>query len=267
MKTLRFLDQTVGVVAPALVGRYAARIFVRPREAKPRNMNGWTLLSSPQERHYVAWGKSVVDAKKKVLIIHGWESHAGHMNILTDALNTAGADVVALDAPAHGDAAGETTNAIQFAAALVQVSKDLGPFDALIGHSMGGGAAFIAIADGMRVGKVVTIGSPFLFSDVLHRFAKYIGLPPKAERAFVDCVEKKTGRSWDETRGDVVAPKVRQPCLVVHDLSDKEIPFSDAENLVKVLPDGEIYQTEGLGHRRILHDRTTAAYIAKWITS
>jgi pimeloyl-ACP methyl ester carboxylesterase len=271
MKTLRFLDRTIGVVAPSLVGLYAARIFVRPRESQPRNMTGWTLLTEPHdEQHYVAWGKSAEvssNANKKVLIIHGWESHAGHMNVLSDALVSAGFDVVAMDAPAHGDAAGEATNAIQFAAALLRVSKELGPFDGLIGHSMGGGAAFIAIADGLNVGKLVTIGSPYLFSDVLHRFARYIGLPPKAERAFVDRIEKLTGRSWDETRGDVVAPKVHQPCLVVHDLDDKEIPFSDAENLLKVLPKGELYQTNGLGHRRILHDRTTAAYIAKWLIS
>ena len=268
MKTLRFLDRTIGAIAPSLVGLYAARIFVRPREGKPRNMNGWTLLSSPQiQRQYVAWGKSAQGSSKKVLIIHGWESHAGHMNVLSDALVNAGLNVVALDAPAHGDAEGETTNAIQFAAALLRVSKDLGPFDAIVGHSMGGGAAFIAIADGMQVGKVVTIGAPYLFSDVLHRFAKYIGLPPKAEKSFVDRIEQLTGRSWDETRGDVVAPKVHQPCLVVHDQDDKEIPFSDAENLLKVLPQGEIYKTKGLGHRRILHDRTTAAYIAQWISA
>lgn len=267
---LRFLDRTLGKIAPALVGLYAAKIFVRPREGKPRNMNGWALLSAKSQRRYVAWGKTAPQEKsnisnKKILIIHGWESHAGHMNILADALNAKALDVVALDAPAHGDAEGETTNAIQFAAALIQVSKDLGPFDGLIGHSMGGGAAFIAISDGMQVGKLVTIASPYLFSDVLHRFAQYIELPPKAEQAFVDRIEKMTGRSWDETRGDVVAPKVSQPCLVVHDLDDKEIPFSDAKELVKVLPQGVIYQTQGLGHRRILRDKSTAAVIAQWL--
>jgi len=268
MKTLRFLDRTIGSIVPSLVGLYAAHIFVRPREGKPRNMNGWIRLEpTGSERHYVAWSKDAAGSTKKALIIHGWESHAGHMNVLSDALVSAGVSVVALDAPAHGDAAGDSTNAIQFAAALLRVSKELGPFDTLIGHSMGGGAAFIAISDGMQVGKVVTIGSPYLFSDVLHRFARYIELPPKAEKAFVDRVEKLTGRSWDETRGDVVAPKVHQPCLVVHDRQDKEIPFSDAENLIKVLPQGELYATEGLGHRRILHDRTTASYIANWITS
>lgn len=270
MKTLRFLDRTLGTIAPGVVGLYAARIFVRPREGKARNMASWTRLSPSQTRNYVAWGKAATTSElptKKILIIHGWESHAGHMNILADALNAQGLDVVALDAPAHGDASGEATNAIQFAAALIQVSKDLGPFDGLIGHSMGGGAAFIAIADGMQVGKLVTIGSPYLFSDVLQRFAKYIDLPPKAAKVFVDRVEGMTGRSWDETRGDVVAPKVYQPTLVVHDVDDKEIPFSDAEQLAKKLQRAEIYKTTGLGHRRILRDRTTAAYIATWLAN
>ena len=263
MKTLRVLDRAIGPIFPGLVGLYAARIFVKPREGKPRNMNGWELLASKGQ--YVAWGKKSPNSTKSVLLIHGWESHAGHMSVLADALLTQGISVVALDAPAHGDAEGDATNAIQFAAAMLKASHDLGPFYALIGHSMGGGAAFIALAGGLQVEKVVTIASPYLFSDVLHRFAQYINLPAKAEKSFVNRIERLTGRSWDETRGDVVAPKVKQPVLVVHDSDDKEIPFGDAEALLRVLKHGEILQTHNLGHRRILRDRETSAAIARWI--
>jgi len=263
MKTIRFLDRTIGWILPGLVGLVASKIFVKPRQVKSRNMSSWTLLHSAGD--YVAWGKSVPGAKRTVLIIHGWESHAGHMNILAEALNSAGFNVVAMDAPAHGDAKGKATNAIQFAAALLKISDELGPFDTVIGHSMGGGALFIALSDGLSINKVVTIGSPFLFSDVLERFAKYMDLPPRARKSFIDRVEAFTGRSWDETRGDVVAPKVKQPTLIVHDEQDKEIPFSDALALEKAIPNATILKTSGLGHRRILRDRTTASAIAEWI--
>lgn len=267
LKALRLIDQMAGPVFPGITGLYAAKIFVRPSDSKSRNMSGWELLVTGGS--YVAWGKKVAlessTTAKTVLLIHGWESHAGHMSTLADALTAEGFDVVALDAPAHGDAEGSATNAIQFAAALMAASTKLGPFYAVVGHSMGGGAAFIALADGLQVEKVVTIASPFLFSDVLHRFALHIGLPPKAEKSFVDRIEKMTGRSWEETRGDVVAPKVTQPVLVVHDLEDKEIPVSDALALINLLPHGQLLETSGLGHRRILRDRNTALAIAKWL--
>ena len=265
MKALRLLDRIIGPIFPGITGLYAARIFVKPRDGKSRNMSGWNLLVPGGA--YVAWGKTAKtgDTSRTVLLIHGWESHAGHMSVLADALTAKGFNVVALDAPAHGDAEGSATNAIQFAAALLAASQKLGPFCALVGHSMGGGAAFIALADGLPVEKVVTIASPFLFSDVLHRFAQHIGLPPKAEKIFVDRIERMTGRSWEETRGDVVARKVTQPVLVVHDVEDKEIPLSDALDLMKVLQHGQLMQTTGLGHRRILRDRETALAIAQWI--
>ena len=267
LKALRLLDRLIGPIFPGITGLYAAKIFVKPRVGKSRNRSGWNLLVPGGS--YVAWGKSEVKdgPSRKVLLIHGWESHAGHMSVLADALISMGFDVVALDAPAHGDAEGSATNAIAFAAALLAVSQKLGPFYAIVGHSMGGGAAFIALADGLPVEKVVTIASPFLFSDVLHRFAQHIGLPPKAEKSFVDRVERTTGRSWDETRGDVVARTVTQPVLVVHDVEDKEIPMSDALALMQVLHHGQLMQTTGLGHRRILRDRETALAIAQWISA
>jgi hypothetical protein len=51
----------------------------------------------------------------------------------------------------------------------------------------------------------------------------------------------------------------------VHDEQDKEIPFSDALALEKAIPNATILKTNGLGHRRILRDRTTASVIAEWI--
>jgi pimeloyl-ACP methyl ester carboxylesterase len=266
LKALRLLDRLFGPIFPGITGLYAAKIFVKPRDGKSRNMGGWNLLVPGGT--YVAWGKNAKtsDTPRTVLLIHGWESHAGHMSVLADALNVSGFNVVALDAPAHGDAEGSATNAIQFAAALLAASQKLGPFYAVVGHSMGGGAAFIALADGLPVKKVVTIASPFLFSEVLHRFAQHIGLPPKAEKSFVDRVERLTGRSWDETRGDVVTRKVTQPVLVVHDVEDKEIPLTDALDLMRVLQHGHLMQTTGLGHRRILRDRDTALAIAQWIS-
>ena len=51
----------------------------------------------------------------------------------------------------------------------------------------------------------------------------------------------------------------------MHDVQDKEIPFSDALALEKAIPNATVLKTDGLGHRRILRDRTTAAAIAEWI--
>jgi len=44
------------------------------------------------------------------------------------------------------------------------------------------------------------------------------------------------------------------PVLLIHDTSDKEIPFAEALRLQQAMPTAILYQTQGLGHRRVLRD-------------
>jgi pimeloyl-ACP methyl ester carboxylesterase len=52
-----------------------------------------------------AWGEGPT-----VLLAHGWESRRTHWSAFVPALTAAGYRAVAIDAPAHGDSPGETSN-------------------------------------------------------------------------------------------------------------------------------------------------------------
>ena len=75
--------------------------------------------------------------------------------------------VIGIDGDAHGDSPGSRTNPIAFAAKLLAASQELGPLDAVIGHSFGAAAIVIAISIGMQVTKMVYIAGPSDYRNVL----------------------------------------------------------------------------------------------------
>ncbi|MDX2010999.1 MAG: alpha/beta fold hydrolase [Myxococcaceae bacterium] len=260
MRLLRLTNQVLGRVAPGAVGERARQIFMRPRPGRASSLPEAERLVLASG--LVAWRRSPrVAPKGRVLALHGWESRAAHLRGLIGPLVDAGAEVVALDAPAHGDSPGREAHPVAFAQALHAAAAALGPFDAAFGHSMGGGALLLALAEGLPVARAAVLGAPSSIDGVLHRFAGFIGLPGRAERAFVETVERTVGRRPAEVSASVLAPRVHQPVLVVHDENDLEVPFSDAEELVRVLSSASLVATRGLGHRRLLKDAAVAQAI------
>ncbi len=78
------------------------------------------------------------------LLAHGWASRASHMAIIARGLARQGHRVVAFDQPAHGrsrDKGGTTTNGFEFGRAIAAVGRACGPFDAVVGHSLGAASA------------------------------------------------------------------------------------------------------------------------------
>ncbi len=64
-----------------------------------------------------------------------------------------------------------------------------------------------------------------------------------------------------------VAKEVNIPVLVIHDKQDEDVPVNCAEHIYKHLPNGRIFITDGLGHRKILGDKTTIQHILAFTAS
>ncbi len=116
------------------------------------------------------WGQG----PRTALILHGWGSHAARFAPLARSLVAQEWRVLAIDAPGHGSAPGWRSSLPQFIAALDQVVQDLGPAQALIGHSLGALAAInwlgqSADPDRAAIGHLVLVscpsGVPFLIDN------------------------------------------------------------------------------------------------------
>jgi pimeloyl-ACP methyl ester carboxylesterase len=93
--------------------------------------------------HLVEWG----DRGPVVLLLHGFLEHAHAWDLVAPALATAGYRVLALDWRGHGDSewigAGGYYHFPDYVADLAGIVRALGGRAALVGHSMGAGAAVL----------------------------------------------------------------------------------------------------------------------------
>lgn len=197
------------------------------------------------------------EARRRVLLVHGWGGRASDMFGFARALAASGVGVVAYDAPAHGDSTGRRTDLPRSAEALRAVCDAMGPFDAAVTHSFGGMVAALAVEGGrplagrVEFGSLVLVSPPACLGDLTHRFGSGTGLSVSTIRAMQDHITRRTGRPLAEfATGLLLKGNVRR-LLVIHDQDDREIPFADGRAVAEAAGGGLI-ATRRLGHRRVL---------------
>lgn len=258
----------MGSFAPHWAAAKAERLFrtppprpVGPLERSVLAEAVKTYLHSPDgELAVYRWGQG-----PRVLLIHGWGGAAGQFHPLIQPLLRAGFSVVAFDAPAHGASSGELSSLPQFAAATLEVAERYGPFDALVSHSMGGAAASLAMAQGLKVKRAVYIAPPADAYDWYRKFSRMLGFSPALEEETKQRMEEHIDFDFSTLNAETLGPKIETPLLVIHDHQDKEVAWEDGRRTVENLPHAQLLSTEGLGHRRILRDpdvmRATLAFL------
>jgi pimeloyl-ACP methyl ester carboxylesterase len=241
---------------------------MRPRRARQRS---WEAdVEARAERSRLRTGLSALRWNSSapglpVLCIHGWEGRATQFDPLAQRLVNGGMSVVAVDGPAHGASPGREANPVEFAKALLLVDHELGPFRAVVGHSMGAGASAIALSWGLRASSAVLLASPSSITGVLSRYAAFVGLPPAAEAAFFERVARHVGFGSSELDVAQVAQTLDLPGLIVHDRSDLEVPFGDGESIAQHWPRASFAPVEGLGHRRLIRDPDVISRVAEFL--
>lgn len=189
-----------------------------------------------------------------VLLSHGWSSHALRFLPWIAPLREAGYAVVGFDQVGHGNSGGRRSTLPDFAAVLADVAQRHGEAAAVIGHSLGGAAATLALADGMAVRRAILIApaaDPFAAAS---RFARFVGLAEHLGARLFEEYEAGHPTRVATLQAHLAAPQIARPALVVHDLGDREVPWSEGERYVRHWNGARLLTTTGLGHHRIVDD-------------
>ncbi len=200
-----------------------------------------------------------------VLLVHGWDSRASHLGSFVEALLAAGYQVVAFDGPGHGDSGGHHSNVVLLGQAILQVVAAAGPVQAAIGHSMGSPALLYAFAHGLEVGASVHLAGPSSFRRVLERTASQTGLDAGGQRALMTLMEAETGIPVEAMELSHLARGLRHPSLLLHDPEDREVPYEESRKLGAAWPLSTLHAVSGVGHRRILGDRSVVGLSADFL--
>lgn len=241
-----------------LVTSISAKIFTTPIKHKTPNRELKMDAVSMQETLFIPKiNKSVVvyhygDSPKKVLLVHGWSGRGTQLVKFADALIAKGYSTISFDAPAHGKSDTKTTIMPEFIATNLELEKLYGPFEFAIGHSLGGMALLNSVKQGLKIKKLVVIGSGDKIVDILHDFVRKLELKPIVADKMKKHFEAKFGEPMENYAAHMAARQVAIPTLVIHDENDYEVPVYCGINIHKNLPNGELFLTQKLGHRKIL---------------
>jgi pimeloyl-ACP methyl ester carboxylesterase len=258
-------------VSPRMAGRLALYLFLHPprhqrpeREQKCYDAAKRSFIQV--EGHKVAvfeWGEGPI-----VWIMHGWAGRASQLSSFIKALVASGYKVIGMDAPGHGDSDGKESSVILFEHSLEALYKKYGKAYAYIGHSLGGAVGFFAMKNKIPFEKYIAISSPTIAELILHEAFDKLGAGQKSIDAMCELIQERVGAPFVEytaTYWAQFAPDI--PILIIHDKNDKEAGILHAETQHKLLPQSELYITEGLGHVRILRDEKVIQKVLSFIQS
>jgi pimeloyl-ACP methyl ester carboxylesterase len=249
--------RALALVAPEVAAGWAEHMFLSPRRhARPASEKQWAESAERGEVRYrtqllptYSWGSGPA-----VLLVHGWEGRATQLGAFIPALVEAGFRVVAVDFPGHGEAEEALSSVADFADALRTVIQRLGPFHAIVAHSMGAAATALSYTLLPFEARLVLVGAPRGPRRFFDAFMEHLGLNAPIRARVGRRIEQRYGFSFSALDVDDFGGRVALPSLVVHDRGDKEVPFEHGNAIARALPAATLVATDGLGHRRILRD-------------
>lgn len=211
-----------------------------------------TFAHGRERLTWYAWGD--LQRQPVALLAHGWSGYGLQLLPWVEPLRQAGYAVVALDQIAHGRSTGYRATLPMFADVLHRFAERFGGVQALVAHSLGGAAAMIALSRGLKAERAILIAPAADPIAAAQRFGGFVGLSAHLSARLFDEYESLTGMAVEGFQAHLNAPRIASPALVVHDLEDREVPWSEGERYARYWPQARLLSTTGLGHQRILTD-------------
>ena len=258
-------------LTPTLAAPLARKLFCSPRGL--RHLAAGVAAVPPHETitlahrgHQIrAYGWRLDTGRPRVLLAHGWAGHGLQFAAMVEPLIEAGYEVVAFDQPAHGASSGDAVTLPEFARTVRYVADTLGPFHAVIGHSLGGAATAFALSRGLVAARAVLIAAPADAELEIQRFARFLRIPESVRAQMQKTIEDEEGIRFGELRAAVVAPQIATPVLLVHDKQDREVSSDCALEYAAGWRGARLMTTRGLGHVRMLRDAGVIAEVIRFI--
>jgi dipeptidyl aminopeptidase/acylaminoacyl peptidase len=209
---------------------------VRIGTANRRLLHGWLIPPA---------GGGTGSPHPVVIAVHGWGGNAAMMLPLARPLHDAGFATLFIDARCHGASdddsfaslprfAEDLEHAVDWLAARAEV--DAGRI-ALLGHSVGAGAALLAASrrpDVLAVASVAAFAHP---ATMMRRWLATKRIPEwPVGRYVLRYVQRTIGHRFDDIAPVNTIARVRCPVLLVHGADDDVVPLDDARRIFAARP-------------------------------
>lgn len=269
-KTIGFLVNTISHFSSKSAAKLSLTLFTRPRKGKVSSLQSNFLELSIREtleyENIPIMTYRWEGRRKTILLAHGWESNSFRWKELIENLRDEAYNVIAMDAPAHGNSGGKIFNAILYSEFINVVIKKFNP-DVIIGHSVGGMASVFAQANYNKFSleKLVLLGAPSQFEGVLQRYVSMMGYNKKVHSKIKAVIYEQFG-NWPEYYSTArFSESINAEGLIIHDENDLVIPYNDAQLIASSYVNSRLISTTGYGHG--LKNQTIYNSILEFINS
>ena len=190
-----------------------------------RTLKGWFVACQTDDR-----------PRPGVLVIHGWNGAASWMLPIAPLLRAAGMHALFLDARCHGRSDDDRfasmprfAEDIEAGLRWLRADRRVEPeCVALVGHSVGAGAALLVASRDARVAAVVSIAAMAHPGTFMRAVMRGRGMPTPVISLVLRGIERAIGLPFEAFAPVATIARLRVPVLLIHGGRDEVVPPADA---------------------------------------
>ncbi|TAH03303.1 MAG: alpha/beta hydrolase [Sphingobacteriales bacterium] len=251
----------LALVSKERAAKAAFKLFSTPiRKTKKK----WPAVFGKAERlHFMLGNKKIRGYRfnkggvKKVLIIHGFESSVRNFDQYIHPLLKKDYEVLAFDAPGHGDSDGKRIILPMYLDMIAAVYHQYGPIDSFMAHSFGGIALvhFLETIATTPQLKVALLAPMTETTTAIDSFFDFLKIDTEVRAPFENIITAIRGMPPSHYSTARALSLINAAVFWVHDEEDDITPYADVVPVIeKQYPHVSFLITKGLGHRRIYRD-------------
>ncbi|KII17882.1 hypothetical protein OO25_02535 [Phaeobacter sp. S60] len=247
------LDRTAPVLAASLLlRRFHRNQSEAPMAVIPQRADQTVCSGNCFRRHGVYLRQLGPVDGPRVLLIHGWNADGRMMMPLARALADQGLRVAVPDLPGTGKSEGRPRSFVALALILNKLFLNEKTYDLVIGHSAGGLIAMIALGQGLKAQRLMTISAPSSLARMMDLYLRFTGQPARTARALLGRYENVCGRPLAAI-GPSECREMSIPLKVVHAKHDWQVPASEAQGICAAREGLTPIYLGNCNHRTVLH--------------
>lgn len=189
-----------------------------------------------------------------VLLVHGWEGHAGNFSDIIPRLEAEDFTIYAFDGPGHGASTQGATSLFEFQELTAQLIERFSATH-ILSHSFGSVAALTALGSHpqLLIERYVGVTVPNKFSERIAEMIAYLGLPEKIFWGVKQKIESELGVKVADLNVENFAPKSSvKKALFLHDQNDRVLPIERSMEVAQKWTVARLEIVEATGHYKIL---------------
>jgi pimeloyl-ACP methyl ester carboxylesterase len=184
-----------------------------------------------------------------IMLLHGWESNAFRWRNLIERLKEKDFNIIAFDAPAHGNSSGNRLHVPMYSESSRFLMDKHQPAY-IIAHSVGGMTTLYDhyVNPESSVKKIVTIGAPAEFSQFMNHYQRLLKFNNKVKNAMDHRLKEWLGFNFHEFSSSIFVENNTKQGLLIHDTKDLQVPYEASVAVHKNWKGSKLITTTGLGH-------------------